>query len=140
MINNEFMEALPGFKAYMSSEKAPSYVRRYCECLDDGEWKRFFCQCKEPLEFVADTKFFFYILKWILKTDFDDLSFEVYVQYVMDPEGRYDGTIKPEWIPRLEKRYGSMLDMLFSEICENASVVSNVNIGEQVFFGDSLPF
>jgi hypothetical protein len=134
MANYEFMDNLICFKGHMSGDKAPNYVRRYCECLDELGWKCFYRQIREPVEFVTDLNFLFYILKWILKIDFDDLSYEVYFQYIMDPELSYDGMIKPEWIPILEKRYDSKLEEEFSEIQENSCLLPDEKGSRQVLF------
>ncbi|MEW6215652.1 MAG: hypothetical protein AB1478_10710 [Nitrospirota bacterium] len=68
---------------------------------------------KEPVEFVVDIEYLFYILKWILKDDFDDLGYAVYFQVIMDPEMRPEPLIKDEWWTILDKRYrGRLMDDL----------------------------
>jgi hypothetical protein len=55
-----------------------------------------FLQMKESMEYLNDINYFFYILKWILKQDFNDLSYLVYKD-IMDPECRPKTLIKNEW-------------------------------------------
>lgn len=93
----------------MTSSKSPNYVRRYCLQLDEFKWQWFYYQMKEPVEFIVDIEYLFYILKWILKDDFDDLGYSVYFQVIMDPEMRLEPLIKDEWWTILDKRYSERL-------------------------------
>ncbi|MEL7567484.1 MAG: hypothetical protein AAGU75_00395 [Bacillota bacterium] len=97
------MKSLDEFKEFMAGSKVPNYVRRYCEDLDEFKWQWFYLQMKEPIEFVADVDYLFYILKWILKSNFDDLGYEVYFQSVMNPEMHPEPLIKDEWWSILQK-------------------------------------
>jgi hypothetical protein len=124
----------------MSCDKVPNHVWRYCNQLDNNGWIWFYEQIKEPLKLVADMEFLFYTLKWILKEEFDDLSYELYAQYIIDPECRYDGMIKPEWLPRLEKRYGSKLENELCDIYKNLCLMQDDTGDMQAFSADSLPF
>lgn len=94
----------------------PNYVQRYCETLDEFKWQWFYSQMKEPIKFVTNVDNLFYILKWILKANFDDLSYAIYFQDVMDPECRPESLIKDEWLPILRKRYYKQLMEDISEI------------------------
>jgi hypothetical protein len=105
----QFMESLETFKEFMSGGQSPNYVKRYCLQLDEFKWLWFYHQMKEPVEFVVDVEYLFYILKWILKEDFDDLSYAVYFQVIMDPEMRPEPLIKDEWWPILDKQYQECL-------------------------------
>ena len=109
MQNRKFMKSLQAFKSFMLGPDAPNWVARYCGCLDKYEWMWFYEQMKEPTEF-ANVEWLFYVLKWILKHDFDDLSREVFFQYVLDPEMCYGVTIKDEWLDCLKVRYGKELE------------------------------
>lgn len=103
------MNSLDTFKDFMVSNEVPSYVWRYCSVLDEYKWQWFYLQMKEPMEFVTDIDYLFYILKWILKQDFKDLSYSVFFQDIMDPECRPESLIKNEWWPILQKRYLAQL-------------------------------
>lgn len=109
LMDNKFMKSLDSFKSFMSGNNAPNYVKRYCIRLDELKWQWFYCQMREPVEFVTDINDLFYILKWILKHDFDDLAYEVYFQDMMDPEGRPESLIKEEWRDILQTRYKQRL-------------------------------
>lgn len=104
----------------MTSNRVPAYINRYCEKLDEGSWKRFYEQMEEPVSFTRDINELFYVLKWILKFDFHDLSYAVFVQYFMDPEGN-GCLIEDEWWPVLRDRYwqqmkNDMSDLFWNEI------------------------
>ncbi|TGE32415.1 hypothetical protein [Desulfosporosinus sp. Sb-LF] len=62
-IMEKLMKSLDIFKEYMSSSQVPNYVRRYCDSLDEFKWQWFYNQMIEPMEFVADTDYLFYVLK-----------------------------------------------------------------------------
>ena len=109
------------FKEFMAGSNVPNYVRRYCEGLDEFKWQWFYFQMKEPIEFVADVDYLFYILKWILKSNFDDLGYEVYFQSVMNPEMYPEQLIKDEWWSILQKRYYERFNSEISEIDCNST-------------------
>lgn len=67
----------------MTGSKSPNYVKRYCLRLDKFKWQWFYYQMKEPVEFIGDIECLFYILKLILKDDFDDLGYAVYFQVII---------------------------------------------------------
>ncbi|MBU9713142.1 hypothetical protein [Evansella tamaricis] len=84
--------------------------------MDDSQWQWFYEQMLEPVTFVTDIPYLFYILKWILKYDFDDLSYAVYFQDLMDPECIPQSLIKDEWLPVLCNRYELRLKKELFEI------------------------
>ncbi|MFV2051138.1 hypothetical protein KDJ21_011585 [Metabacillus litoralis] len=84
--------------------------------MDDSQWQWFYEQMLEPVTFVTDSTYLFYVLKWILKYDFDDLSYAVYFQDIMDPECIPQSLIKDEWLPVLWNRYGQRLKKELFEI------------------------
>lgn len=115
------MESLNSFKSFMSGNDVPTYINRYCQDLDNRSWERFYEQMKEPLEFVKDTETLIYVLKWILKYDFDDLSYAVFFQGFMDPEGTGD-LIMDSWWQILCDRYWSRIEHDMSGIaCKETS-------------------
>jgi hypothetical protein len=109
MMDNKFMKSLDSFKNFMSGNDVPNYVKRYCGGLDEFKWQWFYFEMKETIEFVTDIDCLFYILKWILKHDFDDLAYEVFFQEIMDPECRPKSLIKDEWWDILQARYKQRL-------------------------------
>jgi len=110
----QFMRLLEKFKAQMTGPHAPNYVRRYCEDLNGQKWEWFYAQMKNAMEVAVDTDRLMYVLKWILKTDFDDLVYEVYFQDYMNPEMFPDSLIKEEWQDVL---YGRYKERLMADIC-----------------------
>lgn len=108
------MTTIESFKAYMLGSSSPNYVKRYCQQLNAERWKLFHNDFSEPLEFMCDEDYLFFILKWILKYPFEDLSFEVYLQVAMTPDHDIESLIKPEWIDVLDKRYKPVLNELIS--------------------------
>ena len=101
----DYMRTLPVFKNHMTSAHVPNYVIRYCECLDGQKWEWFYNQMKEAVVIVSDIDYMFYVLKWILNRDFDDLVYEIYFQDYMDPEMRPDSLIADQWAERLHEKY-----------------------------------
>lgn len=120
------MESIQVFKSYMSDEARPNHIKRFCRDLKHEQWSWFYGQMQEPASFVTDFDRLLYILKWILKYDFNDLSYEILLQEVMNPEGNLTPLIKDEWWPILCERYQSQLDDEFREtqhfphVCESA--------------------
>jgi len=110
MKTNEFMKSLSVFKAHMTSPGVPNYVRRYCEYLNGQKWKWFYGQMDTALEVVDNIEYMFYVLKWILKQDFDDLTYEIYLQDYLDPEMNPASLIKDGWHKVLYERYKDRLE------------------------------
>lgn len=104
-MNRNFIKSLDSFQVFMLGEDMPSYIHRYCNQLDDAQWQWFYEQMLEPVAFVTDISYLFYELKWILKYDFDDLSYAVYFQAMMNPECMPQPPIKEEWLSTLRDRY-----------------------------------
>ena len=89
----------------------------------------------EPVTFVMDISYLLYGLKWILKYDFDDLSYAVYFQDIMDPECN-PSQIKDEWLLVLWNRYGQRLEKELSEIhcsSNDASVTDIIGDDATIF-------
>lgn len=121
------MKSIETFKEHMLNYRNANYINRYCKLLDEFSWKKFYDQMKEPLQFVLDEEYLFYILKWILKEPFEDLSYEVYLQITMDPEQTSGPLIKAEWKVILDERYEEKLDELISELRAESSNIHNNN-------------
>jgi hypothetical protein len=99
----------------MTSIEVADYVKRYCSCLDRQKWQWFYEQMRETVECIGDMERFFYVLKWILKYDFDDLTYEVYFQDYMDPEMCCNTLIKEEWREYLNEKYDNQITGFFND-------------------------
>ena len=88
------MATLRSFKTFMTSDAVPNYVYRYCKPLGKDQWEWFYRQMTVALELTDEPEYLFYVLKWILKYDFDDLAYEMYCQDMADPECRKESLIK----------------------------------------------
>lgn len=123
----EYMKSIASFQNYMLHHETANYIRRYCRQLESLGWKRFYFQMKEPLDFITDEKYLFYILKWILKEPFEDLSYEVYLQVVQNPEQISEPLIKDEWWIILNQRCETRWYQMMSEL-EATSATMNSEI------------
>jgi len=135
-MNRSFIKSIDSFQVFMLGEGVPCYIQRYCKKLDHSQWQWFYEQMLEPVTFVMDIAYLFYELKWILKYEFDDLSYAVYFQDIMDPECNPQSQIKDEWLPVLWDRYGQRLEKELSEIhcsSNNASVTDNIGDDATIF-------
>ena len=103
------MKSLSEFKSHMTSPGVPNYVRRYCEDLNGQKWKWFYEQMNNALKVATDAGRVFYVLKWILKHDIDDLTYEIYLQDYMDPEMYPGSLIKDGWHKVLHEKYKDRL-------------------------------
>lgn len=135
-MNRCFIKSIDSFRVFMLGESVPCYIQRYCKQLDDSKWQWFYVQMSEPVTFVTDMAYLFYVLKWILKYDFDDLSYAVYFQDIMDPESNPQSLIKDEWLPVLRNRYGQRLKKELYEIhySLNEESDNDVNVDDSVIF------
>ncbi|WP_222860157.1 hypothetical protein [Gracilibacillus massiliensis] len=97
--------------------------------MDDSQWQWFYEQMLEPVAFVTDITYLFYVLKWILKYDFDDLSYAVYFQDIMNPECIPQSQIKDEWLAKLLDRYEQRLKKELSEIHYSSNVTIDDDAG-----------
>lgn len=107
----DILTSFDSFKTFMMSGNVPNYINRYCNNLSEVKWIWFYAQMLEPIYFVTDIDYLLYILKWILKSDFKDLSYEIYFYEVMDAEGRPESLIKYEFWPMLTERYTKQLEI-----------------------------
>ena len=111
-----FMRTLSSFKDFMSGDSAPAYVRRYCGVLDDPQWEWFYAQMKAAVKATDDLEYLFYVLKWILKHDFDDLVYEMYCQDVFNPECRNASLIKPSRWAGCAAKYHEKFELDFADL------------------------
>ena len=104
-MDTKYMMTLRSFKAYMLSNAVPGYVFRYCATLDKEQWKWFYNQMIIALDLTDEPEYLFYVLKWILKNDYDDIAYEMYCQDMMDPECRAETLIKSARWDGCRKKY-----------------------------------
>jgi len=114
--DSQFMRTLSSFKDFMSGDSAPTYVRRYCGVLDDSQWEWFYAQMKAAVKVTDELDYLFYVLKWILKYDFDDLVYEMYCQDVFNPECRNVSLIKSSRWARCAAKYHERFELDFSDL------------------------
>lgn len=93
MINSSFMKTLDSFKEMMLSKEVPNYIRRYCQQLNDIKWVWFYIEMLDALMITDNLEYLFYVLKWILKHEFHDLTYEMYFYDMINPEGRSESLI-----------------------------------------------
>lgn len=122
------MRSIVAFKSHMLRSSSPNYIKRYCNQLDGKGWHHFYNQMLEPLEFIIDYNYLFYVMKWILKHTFIDLSLEVYLKVVMDSELALETLIQPDWMCTLSQRYNSYIDDLILEISIIPDVVGEPSV------------
>jgi len=115
-VDSQFMRTLRRFKDFMTGDSAPTYVRRYCGVLDDSQWDWFYAQMKAAVKVTDELEYLFYVLKWILKYDFDDLVYEMYCQDVFNPECRKASLIKPSLWARCAAKYHERFELDFADL------------------------
>lgn len=93
------------FKNFATSIWVPDYFREYVQSLDDEKLEWFYNQVKEVLKILISPAYLTYKFKWICKREFTDLSKEIYVEYLYNPECFDFDIIKPEWEDILADRY-----------------------------------
>jgi hypothetical protein len=104
-MNSEYMKTLKSFKTFMTSDAVPNYVFRYCSKLGKGQWEWFYDQMIIALELTDEPDYLFYVLKWILKFDYDDIAYEMYCHDMMDPECRNETLIKLARRAEYDRKY-----------------------------------
>ena len=109
----KFMKSLNDFIVFMLSDFAPSYVRRYCSSLSPDQWEWFYGQMMAAVDLTDEPEYLFYVLKWILKYDFDDLAYEIYCQDILNPECNSDSLIKPSKWQECSRKYHERFEKEF---------------------------
>ena len=109
-----FINTLKRFKTFMLGDAVPNYVHRYCGALTDSRWEWFYGQMAAALKLTDEPEYLFYVLKWILKYDFDDLAYEMYCQDVMNPECREESLIRPSKWPECAAKYRDRVTMEYA--------------------------
>ena len=71
-------------------------------------------------DLTDEPEYLFYVLKWILKYDFDDIVYEMYCQDVLNPEDRRESLIKPSRWSECCSKYHDRFekDFMDTEICD----------------------
>lgn len=120
-----YTKTLKYFKEFMTSDAVPNYVRRYSCTLSKEEWKFFYGQMKIALDLTDEPEYLFYVLKWILKKEYDDIAYEMYCQDMSNPEGRSQSLIKPsKWADCADKYHEVfMRDYAVTEGSESDCVI-----------------
>ncbi|MHC1685276.1 MAG: hypothetical protein AB6733_20445 [Clostridiaceae bacterium] len=77
----------------MLSDEVPNYVIRYSKQLNEVKWIWFYAQMLEAVMITDELDYMFYVLKWILKTNFHDLAYEMYFILHMSKERFLRGII-----------------------------------------------
>ena len=99
------------FKAYATSVWVPDYFKVYVESLDEEKLEWFYNQVKDTLDVLACEEYLLYKFKWILNRPFTDLTKEIYVEYLYNPEMFKFDIIKPEYGRLLDKKYENDFDV-----------------------------
>lgn len=99
------MNNINTFKNYATSGLVPSYFREYVEGLDDNQLNWFYHQVKDALEFLTTEAYLIYKFKWIKDNSFNDLSKEIYLHSLYNPELFTFDIIKLEWEQILDEKY-----------------------------------
>lgn len=55
------------------------------------------CQMMEAVMITDELDYLFYVLNWTLKTDFHDLTYEMYFYGMTNPECRQESLIKEKY-------------------------------------------
>jgi hypothetical protein len=104
-MSKEFMETFESFKIFMRGEAVPNYVSSYCASLDELRMLWFYSQMAIAVNLTDELEYLFYVLKWILKSDFSDIAYEMYCCDMMDAECRPEPLVKPSFGEALSERY-----------------------------------
>lgn len=105
MMNKRFTETLYSFKEFMLGDDVPNYVIRYCKQLNEVKWIWFYAQMIEAVIITDELDYLLYVLKWISKTDFHDIAYEMYFHDMLDPECRPESLIKQKYWDMYNEHY-----------------------------------
>ena len=146
-VGTGFINTLKRFKAFMLGDAVPNYVHRYCGDLTGSQWGWFYGQMAAALKLTDEPEYLFYVLKWILKYDFDDLAYEMYCQDIMNPECREEPLIKPSEWPGCAAKYHERFTVeheymwTADHVCDTGQVYTDVCVDGYVCdAGGDLPF
>lgn len=79
------------------ANNVPNYITRYCNQLNEIRWIWFYVQMVEAVIITDELDYLFYVMKWILKTDFNDLTYEMYFFDMTNPECRKESLIRENY-------------------------------------------
>lgn len=105
------MSTIEEFKSYATSYRVPDYFKDYVERLDIEKLEWFYNQVKDAVEVLRIEEYLIYKFQWISKRPFTDLTKEIYLEYLYNPEMFCFEIVKPEWEKILNKRYESDSDV-----------------------------
>jgi len=109
----KYMENVNTFKSYLTRSNMLSDIREYVKDLDNEKLNWFYNQCQEPLKFLTDEGYLFYKFRWIRNHNFNDLSKEIFIESLCNPEGIKEPIVKEEWNNLLYKRYEKDIQELY---------------------------
>ena len=134
-----FTKTLKRFQEFMTSYAVPNYVRRYCSALSDNQWKWFYGQMIIALKLTDEPAYLFYVLKWILKQDYDDLAYEMYCQDFLDPECRKESLIKPSRWAECHRKYHDRFMQEYADVWF-ADADADADVDCAIAMDPELPF
>lgn len=108
-----YMKNIHVFKNYFTQSNKPHTFRDYINSLSDEKLIQFYNQMKEPVSFVKDLDYLLYKLRWIIDSDSDDLSRDLFIQSVMSCE---EHLIEDKWVSILYKRYEKDIQELLDNL------------------------
>ena len=108
-----YMENINTFKNYLTRTNMSHDIKDYVKNLDEEKLAWFYNQVKEPLEFLTDEEYLFYKFRWIKNRDFKDLSKEIFIESLCNPECIKEPIIKADWDDILHQRYAKDVQYLY---------------------------
>lgn len=108
----EHMNTIEEFKKYATCELLPNYFRNYITALSEEELSWFYNQVKEVLNILNDEGYLIYKFKWIRIREFRNLTKEIYIESLYNPEGFQFSIFKPGWEEKLAERFQYDQDVL----------------------------
>ncbi len=108
----EHINNIEEFKKYATSSFVPNYFKNYVNALELGELKWFYEQVKNVLAILTDEGYLIYKFQWIRVREFRDLTKEIYIEYLYNPEGVKFNIFKPGWEEKLDDKYQYDKDVL----------------------------
>lgn len=101
----ESLKTIESFRKYCNTYWLPEYLRDYVKLLNQEELVWFYNQVKEALSYLTTEAYLIYKFKWIVQRTFTDLTKEIYLESLYNPEIFYFDIIKPKSEKELEKKY-----------------------------------
>lgn len=106
------MKSIEKFKRYATSCFLPEYFRQYVNALSSTDLEWFYNQVKNVLDILNDEGYLIYKFKWIRVREFRDLTKEIYIESLYNPEGIKFDIFKPGCEEKLADKYQYDKDVL----------------------------